>query len=595
LKSEIIYTKQPDTLPAFAIKLVKNKATISICCIVLVVITLTVYLQVGNHEFLNFDDDAYVTNNPHVSTGITGKNIIWAFTSVEKANWHPITWISHMADVQMFGMNPRGHHLTSVVIHTLSALILFFLILRLTGALWQSFFVAALFALHPLHVESVAWVAERKDVLSAFFWFLTLFLYAGFVENRKPLLYILALLSFVLGLMSKPMLVTLPIVMLLIDFWPLDRYRCVERQKLYLLFRRLIVLIKEKIPFFACSLLSGIVTIYAQGKVGAMSDLSVVPFQLRIENALIAYVTYIGKTIWPHDLALLYPYPSYIPPWQVISSLLILLIVTSTAIRTRQRHPYFAVGWFWFLITLLPVIGLLQVGSQSMADRYSYIPIIGLFIIAAWGIPYLLKGIRYRQGILLLLTATAIIASSILTWQQIGYWEDSFSIYQHTLRVTTGNTTIQYALGRAFQDRGDLDAAIRNYQIALQINSNNTLAQHYLGVALQAKTELGDLIQYYRNTLQMDPNNAGVHCNLGIALASSGEFDAAIQEYLEALRISPYNAYVHYKLGDAYIGNGDLNAAIQEYQKALQLNPNITHAYYSLRRTLAQKRRQENP
>jgi tetratricopeptide (TPR) repeat protein len=529
---------------------------IVLICMALIVIILAVYMQVGNHEFLDFDDEDYVTNNLHVTSGLTGKNIIWAFTAVDASNWHPITWISHMADVQLYGMNPRYHHLTNVVIHTLSTLLLFLLLFRLTGAIWPTSFVAALFALHPLHVESVAWVAERKDVLSALFWFLTLLFYSEYVAKRKNGLYILSLFSFMLGLMSKPMLVTLPVVMLLMDFWPLDRFRHGEQEpELREYLTRVLVLIKEKIPFFACSLLSAVVTIYAQHKGRAMLDLSEISFRLRIENALTTYVKYIGKTLWPHDLAVLYPFPLSVPLWQVISSLFVLFLLSSAAIRARRRHPYFAVGWFWFLVTLVPVIGLIQVGIQSMADRYSYIPVIGLFIIAAWGVPELTKGLQHRQGILTLVAGALIISSVALTWQQLGYWRDSISLYRHTLQVTDGNSKIDYNLGLVLAKKGDLDAAIREFQEALRIN----------------------------------PYYSDAHNNLGLALVSKGYLDAAIQEYLEALRINPNNARAHNNLGVTHGNKGNLDAAIQEFQEALRISPDYTDAQHNLWLALAQK------
>lgn len=526
----------------------------------LIVIILAVYLQAGNHEFLNYDDNVYVTSNPHVANGITGKNIIWAFTSIEAANWHPITWLSHMADVQLYGMNPRGHHFTNVVIHTVSSILLLLLLFRITGSLWQSSFVAALFALHPLHVESVAWVAERKDLLSAFFWFLTLVLYAEYAAKRKPALYILALFSFVLGLMSKPMLVTLPVVMLMIDYWPLNRYRDeVQGQGSRQLIGRVISLIKEKIPFFACSLCAGIVTIFAQHKGGAMKNFDAIPLLLRIENAPISYVKYIGKAFWPHDLAVLYPIPLSFPLWQVAGSLFILLLVSVATVWARHLHPYLAVGWFWFIVTLIPVIGLIQVGVQSMADRYSYIPLIGLFIMAAWGVSDLAEGLKHRVNILALLAGTVIIASTACTWQQIGYWQDNISLYRHTLQVTTGNYIIHYNLGTALANKGDMDAAIQEFSEALRLNPNCTIA----------------------------------HNNLGLALAKKGNLDAAIQEYREALHLTPDYSDPHNNLGIALANKGNMDAAVQEFQEALRINPNYSDAHDNLKLALAKKRMQD--
>lgn len=457
-------------------------------CVLLAVIVSAVYMQVGNHEFLNFDDGEYVMDNPHITSGITGKNIIWAFTSVDAANWHPITWFSHMADVQFYGMNPRGHHLTNVFIHTVSSLFLFLLLFRLTGTLWQCLFVATLFALHPLHVESVAWVAERKDVLSTLFWFITLLLYSEYVAKRKPALYVFSLFAFILGLMSKPMLVTLPVVMLLMDFWPLNRFRHWEKgQGPHQLLNRAIALVKEKIPYFACSIFSGLVAIYAQHAGGAMSGLNELSIWFRIENALISYVRYIGKTFWPSDLAVYYPLPLSIPLWQAICSLLVLLVLTAAAIRVGRRHPFFAVGWFWFIVTLVPVIGLVQVGDQSMADRYSYIPITGLFIMAAWGVPVVTNGLRHQNGILALLAVTVITMSTVLTWQQLGYWRDSISLYRHSLRVTTDNYFIHTCLGSVLASKGDLEPAIQEFREALRIRPDNVEARNKLGLALVLK------------------------------------------------------------------------------------------------------------
>jgi tetratricopeptide (TPR) repeat protein len=560
--------------------------------IALTVIILALYMQVGNHEFLNYDDSLYVTENPHVSSGITGKNIIWAFASVEQYNWHPVTWLSHMADAQFYGMNPRGHHLTNVFIHALSSLLLLFLLTRFTGSLWQSSFVAFLFALHPLHVESVAWVAERKDVLSAFFCFLTLFYYSGYVSKQKPALYILSLTTFVLGLMSKPMLVTLPIVMLLMDFWPLERCLHEEKgqgQKLSATGFQLKALVKDKIPFFAFSLLSSVITIYAQNRGGAINSLDEMPIWFRIGNALVAYVKYIINTIWPKNLAVFYPFHLSIPIWQVIGSLLLLILVSGATIRVRHRHPYLLVGWFWYLITLVPVIGLIQVGSQSMADRYTYIPLIGLFIMAAWGVPSLARGLKHREGILALLAIAVIIASATLTWQQIGYWQDGVSLFRHALQFTTGNYAAHKNLGLAFFSKGDLDAAIKEYQEALRIIPNDEEVHTNLGAAFASNGDLDAAIGEYQEALHLAPNFMKAHYNLGIALFKNGDLDAAIKEYQEALRINPNNANALYNLGLAFASKGDLDAAIKSFQEALRINPNNANAQKYLGLALVSK------
>ncbi|GFE62149.1 tetratricopeptide repeat protein [Geobacter sp. AOG2] len=555
-------------------------------CVALLVISLAVYMRVGDYGFLNYDDDAYVTDNPHVASGITGTSIAWAFTSVDAANWHPVTWLSHMADVELYGMNPRGHHLTNVIIHAISTLLVLLLLLRSTGALWPSAFVAVLFALHPLHVESVAWVAERKDVLSAFFWFLTLLIYGEFAAKRKLGLYFLALFTFILGLMSKPMLVTLPVVMLLLDFWPLNRLHREGEPGLRLLSGRVLALVKEKIPFFICSFLSAAVTIYAQSKGGAVKGLTEVPFQLRIENVPIAYVTYIGKIFWPHNLAMLYPLPQSIPLWHVISSLFFLLLVSGVTIRAARTYPYLAVGWFWFLVTLVPVIGLVQVGLQAMADRYMYIPLTGIGIMVAWGVRESTKSLPHREGVLALLAATVIIASAAVTFHQIGFWRDSITLYRHTLQVTTDNYIIHDNLGLSLERAGNLDAAIREYEEALRINPFYQRSLANLGLALARKGNLDAAIGKYQEALQINPNYNVVHNNLGLALARKGNLDAAIGEYHEALRINPDYVEAHNNLGVALARKGDLDAAIGEFREALRTSPDNMEAYKNLERAL---------
>ena len=502
-----------------------------------------------------------------------------------------------MADVQFFGLNPRGHHLTNVVIHTISSLLLLLFLFRVTGALWQSSFVAALFALHPLHVESVAWVAERKDVLSAFFWFLTLFLYSEYAAKRKPALYLLSLFSFVLGLMSKPMLVTLPLVMLMLDYWPLDRFKSKELGggiicRLFGSGSTRRELVQEKIPFFFCSLCSAFVTIYAQHTAGAISDLKVVSFGLRIENALTAYVKYVGKTLWPQDLAVFYPFSFTIPFWQVAGSLFVLLLVSVVVIRAGRRYPYVAVGWFWFIVTLVPVIGLIQVGVQSMADRYTYIPVTGLFIMAAWGVPELVKGLQHRDNILALLAGVVILASTAVSWQQLGYWKDSISLYRHTLDVTTDNYWINYNLGVALANQGDLDAAIHEYQAALRINPEYAKAHNNLGFAFTGKGNLDAAIREYQEALRINPTDINVHNNLGFAFASKGDLDAATREFQEALRINPNDTDAHNNLGITLASKGNLDAAIHEYQEALRIDPDNAKAHYNLNIALTHKRMQ---
>jgi len=553
----------------------------------LLIITLGVYGRVATNEFINFDVEAYLTCNPHVATGLTAENFAWAFTSVEAGNWHPLTWLSHMVDVQCYGLNPRGHNLTSVAIHALSTLLLLVLLFRLTNALWQSSLVAGLFALHPLHVESVAWIAERKDVLSAFFWFLTLLCYLHYLERRTPSRYLLTLLSFVLGLLSKPMLVTLPLVMLLIDFWPLKRFESEDRPGARNPMAAVPALLREKVPFFACALLSGLVTIYAQHQSGAVASVSSIPVLLRLENAAVSYLKYLWLTLWPHDLALVYPFPLEIPLWQVAGSLLLLISVTVAVFRARESYPYLTVGWFWFLVTLAPVIGLIQVGSQSMADRYSYIPCIGLYLMAAWGVPDAARRLPRRKELLAVLSILVLGVCAGLTWHQLGYWRDSTTLYRRTLQVTTGNWLIHYNLGQTYARQGYYDAALQEYRESLRINPATPQAHAGLGLALAGQGNWGGAIQEYREALRLNPDYRDVRNNLGLALAATGDLDAAVVQYAEALRISPDYGDAHNNLGIALARKGDLAGALQQFQEALRSAPQDSEVQGNLARALA--------
>jgi tetratricopeptide (TPR) repeat protein len=560
-------------------------ATLVLICATLAILVIAVYWQAGSYQFLNLDDNVYVSENTHVAKGLTGPNIVWAFTSVEASNWHPLTWLSHMADVQLFGMNPRGHHLANVAIHAVSTLILFLLLFRLTGAPWPSSFVAAMFALHPLHVESVAWVAERKDVLSALFWSVTLLLYAEYVARRQVLWYLLALFAFALGLMAKPMLVTLPLVMLLIDCWPLGRLSAEHGPRHA--FAKALPLLSEKIPFLVCASGSAIITIYAQNKGGSIASLASAPFKLRVENALIAYITYIGKIVWPQGLAINYPLPLNIPLWQAGGALAVLLLVSAAAIRARRSHPYLAIGWFWYLITLVPVIGIVQVGSQALADRYSYIPATGLFIMAAWGVPVLFKGWRHRRAMLAALAGTVIITAALLTRQQLGYWRNDFTLYQHSLRITAGNFLIHNNLGFAFQAAGNLDAAIPEYKKSIAINPYYKNAHNNLGVALDKAGFQDDAIAEFRLALQIDPDYSEANLNLGGAFANKGYLNDAIQVFEQMVRRKPQNPEAHYNLGLALGLKGNQEGAIREYRETIRIKPDHDQAQTRLRQALA--------
>jgi len=395
------------------------------------------------NDFVNFDDDKYVTCNTHVQAGLTKESVSWALTSVDAKNWHPLTWLSHMLDIQVYGSNPAGHHLTNVLLHVLNTLLLFLALNRMTGHVWRGAFVAALFGVHPLHVESVAWVAERKDVLSAFFWMLTMLAYVRYVEMPKPGRYPLVLLSFALGLMAKPMLVTLPFVLLLLDYWPLDRLKLHSWWKL----------VVEKTPLFVFAAASSIVTYIVQSKGGAIGILEHLSLGARISNAVVSYMDYIGKMFWPRNLAVFYPYPVHGPPiWEIVGAGAALVCVSILVIRAGGRRPYLPVGWLWYLGTLVPVIGLVQVGRQAMADRYSYVPLIGLFIIVAWGVPDLASRKRW---ILAVAAGPALSALMLCTWFQVGVWRNNITFFEHALASTSDNYVAQNNLASIFAENPD--------------------------------------------------------------------------------------------------------------------------------------------
>jgi Tfp pilus assembly protein PilF len=586
----------------------------------LVVAIAIVFAPVARHGFVNFDDPQYVTENPFVTSGLTVRGISWALTTGYAGNWHPLTWISHMVDVQAFGLNAGAHHLTNVFLHTASALLLFTLLYRMTGAPGRSWFVAALFAVHPLHVESVAWIAERKDVLSAFFWMLTIWAYvrwtAGNAEGRRPkakgwspasgLWYLAVVLLFALGLMAKPMLVTLPVTLLLLDVWPLRR-----------------VSMREKIPLFALALASSVVTFVVQQQAGAVKELASLPVGRRVANALVAYVGYIGKTLWPTNLAAIYPYPESVPGWHVAAAIAVLVMVTWLAVRVRRGHPYVLVGWLWYLVTLVPVIGLIQVGSQPIADRYTYVPLIGLFIIAAWGIPDLLAARPLRTSVLAALAGLVVAACAVTARAQVLHWRDSVALWQHTIAVTGDNYRAHGNLGHALASEGRLDEAVHHYSEALRIRPTYAEVQNNLGLALTAQGKIDEAISHYSEAVRLLPDYFEAHSNLGAALAGRGRYaeaidhfaialrlqpdhdrarqnlvrahydfgrvlaergdiDSAIQQFLDALRLDPANADLHYDLGVMFVRKGDLRAAINRFEEALRIDPNRQDARRAL-------------
>jgi len=548
-----------------------------VVCLALTFATAAVYCQVCSHDFVNYDDIEYIYQNPNIQSGITLQAVKWALTTGYAANWHPLTWLSHITDWQLFGNKAGGHHLTNLVFHIANTLLLFIVLKRMTCAFWQSAFVAALFALHPLHVESVAWVSERKDVLSTFFWMLTMWAYICYVNCPKISRYFLVVLFLALGLMAKAMLVTLPFVLLLLDYWPLERF---GRRTFYRL-------IGEKIPFFVLSAASSVTTFLVQRSWGAVTTTSESPLRFRASNALISYVKYIGKMLWPSRLDVFYPqqYPK-LTSLQTIGALLVLSITSILVLRLAAKHRYLLTGWLWYLGTLVPVIGLVQVGSQAMADRYSYITLTGLFIIIAWGIPELVGKWKYKK-IALAISALLVVSSvSVCTWFQAGYWRDSITLFQHSLDLSQDNHIAHLHMAKALCESGKPDEGVKEYRIYLQMRPNDADVISNLGVELISQNRLDEGIAEYKRYLQIKPNDPNMHNDIGVALCRQGELDEAVEYFTRALRIKPDFAAAHNNLGYTLALQGNLDKAVVHYNEALRLDPDYAVAHYELGRVL---------
>jgi len=547
--------------------------------LLLVILTLAVYWQVAGFDFINFDDPVYLTENPHLRSGLSAESLSWAFTSVYAANWHPLTWLSHMLDVALFGMNAGRHHVVSLQLHVLNTLLLFFVLRSMTGARWRSAAVAALFALHPLHVESVVWLSERKDVLSTFFWMLMLAAYNGYVKRPAIGRYLAVCLCLGLGLMAKPMLVTAPLVLLILDYWPLGRLRASDSAGASRMStKELLTLVWEKIPLFILSLASAAVTLFAQHGGGAVSN-KVKPV-FRLANAVVAYTVYIRKMIWPADLAVIYPYPEKLHIWQIAAAGTFLVCISVLVWQGRTRRPYLVSGWLWYLMTLVPVIGLIQVGPQAMADRYTYVPLIGLFVAIVWQAASLVHRSRFRGAVL----AAGVLLLPLLmaaTWVQAGYWKDSATLFERALRVTAHNFLAHNNLGVALQHRGKLAEAIRQYTDTLRINPKFAKAHANLGFVLAQQGRLDEAVGHYLKAIEIDPRDAAACSNLGQALESQGKIDAAARYYLEALQIDPNHAPAQNNYGNILLRRGRTAEAVEHYLLAVQAEPN-KEAHYNL-------------
>ncbi len=556
---------------------------IGVCLAVLIA---AVYWPVGHAGFINYDDNKYVTENPHVQGGFTVPAVVWAFTANYAAYWLPLTWLSFALDYEWFGMNAGGYHAVNVLLHAADAVLLFLVLRRMTGATWRSACVAALFGVHPLHVESVAWIAERKDVLSGLFWLLALWEYVRYVERPTRGRYAVTVVWYAMGLMAKPTVITLPFVLLLLDYWPLGRTRWMPSVVGHHAPLRFGELVREKIPFFALAAVSCVLTTRAQHGGGAISSMERLPVGLRLANAVVSYVRYIEKAVWPSKLAVFYPYRVW-PPSVVFVAGAILVAVSAVVIRRARREPYLAVGWFWFLGTLVPAIGLVQVGGQSMADRYVYLPMIGLTIMLCWSVPSHLLERWNRKAITGVAAAAVLVACAVLSRAQVGYWKDSETLFRHALDVTRDNWLAHNHLGTTLERAGKVEEAIAHFEQAVRINPDYAEAHNNLGVALTDQGKVTEAIAHYQQALRLRPDYAEAYNNLGNALAQVGKLSDAIGQYEQALRIKPDFAEAHNDLGIALAQVGRLPEAMSHYEQALRLRPDYADVHYNLGLALA--------
>jgi tetratricopeptide (TPR) repeat protein len=600
---------------------IPDKYQMGFLCAVLIISVLVVFFQVRSFDFLIYDDNVYVTKNPHVFTGLTLDNIIWAFRSSHYFMWHPATSLSHMLDCELFGLNPSWHHLINLLLHIANILLLFAVLKAMTGRLWPSAFVAALFALHPLNVESVAWIAERKNVLSGFFWLLTIAAYIRYVKLPKTSNYLLLIGVFSLALMSKPTTVTLPFVLLLLDYWPLGRFEKLSLRQL----------VKEKMLFFTLSAILCIITVATQHGGNVLNLNRLLPFSIRLSNALVSCVTYIGKMFYPVRLAAFYPHPAFnLPEWKAIVSFILLLVISASVFYLRRRKPYLVTGWLWFLGTLIPVIGLVQAGEQAMADRYAYIPLVGLFVIVAWGAADLLENWKYHKIILAVSSIAVVLALTAVSRIQTSYWQNSLTLFEHALEVTNGNYLAYNNVGASLLMQNKFEEAIDPLANAIKINPNYPDALKNFGIAcgkvgrLQEEFEsysraielyeianepnpdlpelhkiVGTILNernkpeeaavHFRKALTLKPSDAQLHYELGVTLGRQGKFDEAVEQFNEALRIKPDSAQTHSNLGYALLNQDKLDQALVHLTHAVELDPNSEKSQYYLAVALSEK------
>ncbi len=544
--------------------------------IVLSILLLLSYWGVAENHFIAFDDPQYVTENPQVQKGLTPGTAVWAFTTSHASNWHPLTWISLMLDREMSGTNPAGYHWTNVILHLLAGLLLFLALARMTALLWPSGFVAALFLIHPLHVESVAWVSERKDVLSGLFWMAGIWCYARYAARPGLLRYLWVVVSFLCGLLSKPMVVTFPFVLLLLDWWPLGR-----RVNGKANWPRLI---GEKIPLVLLSAAASTITFLVQKESQAMASLSAIPFGDRVANAAVSYLAYLGKMFWPLDLGIFYPYNAPPQLGHVISAVALLVLITAVVLVQLHRRPYLMVGWLWYLGTLIPVIGLVQVGSQAMADRYTYLPLVGIFIMAAWGSREILAGCCWKSAIGYSVSAAVLISLVLLTQIQVGYWKDTATLFGRALRTTEKNFMAHQILAEGMAKAGQWKSAEDHYREAIRIKPHFKQAYNNLGHLLMNQVRLDEAGPLFEKALQIDPAFVPAMKNLGDVRMRQGKLAEALALYRKAASLGEDDPELLNNYGVALFITGERSEAVQRIRGALRLKPDYAEARENLRK-----------
>jgi len=548
--------------------------------------TLAVYAQVISHQFIGFDDQAYIQNNPMVRAGLTWKGIVWALTTFYDSNWHPLAWIAHMVDVEMFGLDAGKHLLLNALIHVANSVLLFLFLKRVTADRWPSAVVAALFALHPLHVESVAWAIERKDTLSTFFGLITLLAYARYADAPSPTRYALMALWLALGLMAKPMLVTWPFVLLLLDYWPLRRVEWRPADGMKRFAKAWLPLVREKVPLMGLVAASMVLTWMAQRNVGSGQMIFDAPLALRIPNAVVSYSQYIFSTFWPANLGIYYPFAPTAPAIPRLAVAIVLLaVITVVAVRNAETRPPLIVGWLWYVGTFLPVIGLVPIGiGQAMADRYYYVPSIGLFVALVFGVAELARMWRIGRRPIVAMTAVTLMLLAFATTVQVSRWRDTDTLFEHTLSVTTDNLVVEYNYGYDLMQRGEYGRAIPHFAEALRIEPRFFAALVYMGLSLEKQGKPQDAMAFYDRAVAVDPNNADVRTNLGLLLAREGRFSEAAAQLNEVLRLTPNSAEAHSNLGGVLLMAGQPEQSIPHLRTALRLKPGLGAAEDNLKR-----------